>query len=242
VLEGADRVVKCTPRPAPYLGLLRVSKQVSAEALQMLYESKCYFLDFGRAYAMLSAHCTALQRFHRFYITLVVREQSFEWAIRKNRICRVLTAVAEQLLNTYLPNGKNVHVDLEMEFSPMDELTCRQANQGLDAFHSKQIFSRYSGGDRHTANRWRYVALYYKTQLQHFMGEIRKKLSELPNVKLKTNVDGIWPGVEVRRIDRYRISFKDTKKRLRGTVEDHNPSSNMRSHVHFDDWDADLAV
>lgn len=238
VLEGADTVYKCKSTPTPYLGLLRVNKQVSTETLQLMYQSKIYKLDFTRKCAMLAHHCKALQTFRQIHITMPVRQEIFERRTSKDRTCHVLNAIAKNLLKGHAEREKDVCIEVKIRFDVSLHLMAHRKDRSLDTFHPLQTFENYwVPHQNRTPREWKLVSLYYKTQLKYLVDQMREKIQELPNVKIKTNVDCTWPGFEVRRMGHNGVAFKSLGEKLLGEVTAVLRGDERKIGVEFANWD-----
>ena len=200
-------------RPYPWSSLQLVSKQVRTEVLQVLYETKTYVLRFNPTCKLPDHQVEAARHFRNIHLEIPVRAEDFETFISKTRAFRALCALSK-VLNRGLKSRKSTtRINLRITFDRI-HIGGRKVDASLDVLDPSQ---RWHTGSI-SAEKCKYVALYYKTQLQWLVAEWRKQLKDLTGLIVSTNADILWPNVESQRSRADRISFKDSQNSRMGTV------------------------
>lgn len=203
--------------------MFTASKQIGKEALLVFKESKQCMIKFGMTHRILPSNSLCLRYFRHFILEVPVNQIKFILLPKYDRLCRFLGKVHQHLLRRRKRSERDSKFTLHINFAYIGGLDEALGHEDLDVFHPQQDYlpsvTVQSLTLGLTSSQSKYVALYYKAQLQKFVCHMRVSLEErLPNAKISSNVDTEWPDMDVLEVTPSSVKFYDKKKQKAGLV------------------------
>lgn len=128
-----------------------------------------------RVYKRRDDNRSCLQLFHRFTMQMPVHQDNFTWAQTTGRLGTFLKKVREQIVKGCKKTERDARIFVGIEFTDISCLNTYRWHEHRDVFDLAQYVRSILPREEE-----KYICLYYKAQLQYFLGRMREELNDMP--------------------------------------------------------------